>query len=155
MIEARKAFAYITQGDSLLVFTHTDFPEAGIQVPAGTVEPGETPETAVMREAQEETGLTGLELVGFLGYRRRDMSDVGLRAIHHRYFYHLRCPDPTPVTWRHDETQPHGAIDPAPIRFDFYWVTLPDGVPELIADHGQMLEELIERIGLSRSAGFG
>ena len=32
-----KVFAYITHRDRLLVFRHTDFPEAGIQVPAGTV----------------------------------------------------------------------------------------------------------------------
>ncbi len=151
MIEARKAFAYITQDDSLLVFRHTDFPEAGIQVPAGTVEPGETPEAAVMREAHEETGLTGLtglELVSFLGYRRRDMTDVGVQAVHHRYFYHLRCPGPTPATWRHAETHPHGAADTTPIRFDFYWAALPDGVPDLIAGHGELLGELLRAMGL-------
>ena len=36
-----KAFAYITRDDELLVFRHVDSPEAGIQVPAGTIEPGE------------------------------------------------------------------------------------------------------------------
>ncbi|MEZ4865356.1 MAG: NUDIX domain-containing protein [Caldilineaceae bacterium] len=38
----------------LLLFEH---PTAGIQVPAGTVEAGEAPATAALREAQEETGL--------------------------------------------------------------------------------------------------
>ena len=55
--EIQKVIAYITNGRRLLVFRDTDFPEAGIQVPAGTVDAGEAPQTAVMREAQEETGL--------------------------------------------------------------------------------------------------
>lgn len=65
----RKVFAYITSGNRLLVFWHPDAPEAGTQVPAGTVEPGERPEAAVLREAFEETSLPGLELAGLLGER--------------------------------------------------------------------------------------
>ena len=42
---------------SLLVFEHRDFPEAGTQVPAGTVEDDEAPAEAVVREVQEETGV--------------------------------------------------------------------------------------------------
>ena len=42
---------------SLLVFDHRDFPEAGTQVPAGTVEDDEAPADAVLREVHEETGL--------------------------------------------------------------------------------------------------
>jgi ADP-ribose pyrophosphatase YjhB (NUDIX family) len=53
----RKVFAYITQGNRLLVFRHADFPEAGLQVPAGTVRLDERPEDAVLREAFEETGV--------------------------------------------------------------------------------------------------
>jgi len=49
----QKVLAYVTWGDKLLVFSHPDFPEAGIQVPAGTIEPGEEPEAAVLREAFE------------------------------------------------------------------------------------------------------
>ena len=52
-----KVFAYLTHGHRLLVFRHADFPEAGSQVPAGTVQPDERPDEAVLREAYEETGL--------------------------------------------------------------------------------------------------
>ena len=55
----RKAYAYITYEDRLLVFSHPHAPEAGIQVPGGTLNDDERPEDAVTREAREETGLTG------------------------------------------------------------------------------------------------
>ena len=137
-----KVFAYITHASRLLIFRHLDFPEAGLQVPAGTVEPGEDFAAAVLREAQEETGLDGLTIVAALGEHVRDMSDVGRDAIHHRHFYHLRCTATPPERWRHDETDPSDG-SPAPIRFEFYWVDLPDGVPELICDHGQFIPRLL------------
>ena len=51
-----KVFAYITHGHHLLVFRHLYVPEAGIQVPAGTVETHERSDDAVLREASEEIG---------------------------------------------------------------------------------------------------
>ncbi len=51
-------------GPQILTFQH---PTGGLQLPAGTVEPGEPPEAAVVREAQEETGLTRLRRVAKLG----------------------------------------------------------------------------------------
>ena len=52
-----KVFAYIINHHRLLVFSHPFFPEAGIQVPAGTIKVNERPEAAVLREAFEETSL--------------------------------------------------------------------------------------------------
>jgi 8-oxo-dGTP pyrophosphatase MutT (NUDIX family) len=64
----QKVTAFITRSTGavtqLLLFRH---PYAGIQLPAGTVEPGEVPEEAVLREAEEETGLDGLTLRQLLG----------------------------------------------------------------------------------------
>lgn len=137
-----KVFAYITHGRRLLVFRHPESPEAGIQVPAGTVQPGEDLEAAVLREATEETGRTDLVLVRFLGEEVRDRSDVGRDEIHHRHFYHLRCTGDPPATWRHWETDPSDG-SPGPIPFDFFWAPLPDGVPELIAGHGKLLPQLL------------
>ena len=79
-----KVIAYITDGDRLLVFRHTDFPEAGIQVPAGTVEEGEALDLAVLREAEEETGLAGLEIRSYLGQRAFDLSVYGQDLVQQR-----------------------------------------------------------------------
>ena len=53
----RRVYAYVTNGRRLLVFRQPESPEAGIQVRGGTVEAGERPKDAVMREAGEETGV--------------------------------------------------------------------------------------------------
>lgn len=37
MAPIRKVFAYITHGDEIVVFEEPDFPEAGTQVPGGTL----------------------------------------------------------------------------------------------------------------------
>jgi 8-oxo-dGTP pyrophosphatase MutT (NUDIX family) len=143
VLRIRKAFAYITHGDLLLVFRHPETPEAGIQVPAGTIEDAERPDDAVMREALEETGLGGLTLVRFLGEQVRDMTDCGRDEIHHRYFFHLHCAGRPPATWRHRERYPSdgGTVHPL---FEFSWARLPAEVPALIADHGALLPALVE-----------
>jgi ADP-ribose pyrophosphatase YjhB (NUDIX family) len=150
----RKAFAYVTHRNRLLIFTHPDSPEAGIQVPAGTLEDGEDPRDGALREATEETGLGGLEVVRFLGEQRRDLSDYGMDEINHRYFFHLACREEPPETWRHGEFTPSdGGVGPIP--FDFFWARLPDEVPELIADHGYFLPALLAALGLDGDPGEG
>jgi 8-oxo-dGTP diphosphatase len=149
MIERSKVLSYITRGSYLLVFTHPDSPEAGIQVPGGTPDPGERIEDAALREAIEETGLAGLRLSSYLGDMRRDMSDFGLDEIHHRYFFHVWCDEEAPPSWRHGEFTPgdsSGRVDPIP--FDFYWANLAEGVPPLIANQGAYIPKLASLLGL-------
>ena len=144
----RKAFAYVTHGSRLLVLVHPDYPEAGIQVPAGTLRDGETPADGVLREAWEETGLEGLRVVAFLGEQAIDaISYEGEAQVHRRFFYHLHCAGEPPETWRHQEL--HDGLGP-PTAFDFYWASLPDGLPKLIAGHDRYLPELLRSMRLSK-----
>jgi ADP-ribose pyrophosphatase YjhB (NUDIX family) len=72
-----KVTAFVTrivQGrQELLLFEH---PYAGIQIPAGTVEPGEAPEAAAIRETQEETGLIDVAIDQYLGVRAVVLPDT-------------------------------------------------------------------------------
>ncbi len=56
----------------LLVFKH---PTAGTQIPAGTVEEDEDIETAVKREAYEETGLQFVEIENYLGCIENELEN--------------------------------------------------------------------------------
>ena len=145
LIVKQKVLAYITNGRRLLLFRHPESPEAGIQVPAGTLEAGESPEEGVLREAYEETGLSGLTLVSFLGNQHRNLLDFGRAEIHQRWFYHLACPGNPPAEWRHFETDPSDG-SPGPIPFDFFWAEFPHEVPQLVADHDFMFPQLQESL---------
>ena len=134
----QKVSAYITNGRRLLVFEHTKFPEAGVQVPGGSVEQDEMPETAVMREAREESGLENLSLIRFLGKRRFDWTDFGLDVVEERHFFHLYCPGQPPARWRHWELNPSQG-PPEPIEFEFYWVLGPHEIPVLAGNQGALL----------------
>ena len=112
-----RAYAYITNGSRLLLFTHPEAPEAGIQVPAGTIEPGENPKDAVMREAKEETGLAEL-----------------------RYEQYLSVEGPTEETWRHGEYAEDGSVIHP---FDFFWADVR-ALPKLVANYDDKIDLLVE-----------
>jgi 8-oxo-dGTP pyrophosphatase MutT (NUDIX family) len=70
-----KVTAFITRerptGRQLLLFQH---PQAGVQLPAGTMDAGEDWATAVLREAYEETGLTQLTIHRYLGKIENELA---------------------------------------------------------------------------------
>lgn len=72
----RKVTSFVTRGAGeaaeLLVFWHLN---SGIQVPAGSVEEGESFEQAAIREVFEETALQNLELLRQLGLRKYSLLD--------------------------------------------------------------------------------
>lgn len=146
-----KAFAYITHGQRLLVFRHVLAPEAGVQVPAGTLRDGEDPAEGALREALEETGLGDLHLAGYLG--TVDHVPEGLGQVYRRHFFHLACGGEPPERWRHAEEDPSEG-EPGPIPFEFFWAVLPDGVPPLAPGHDTLLGILLARLGL-RAADEG
>jgi len=134
-----RAYAYVTNGRRLLVFRHVHCPEAGLQVPAGTVDPGEDPAHAVLREAEEETGLKGLRLVSFIARDERDMSDCRVDELQQRWFFHLRYDGEVKESWQHAETS---GGKTQPIWFEFFWANLPDGVTGLVANYDDYVSKL-------------
>lgn len=139
----QKVYAYITCRDHLLVFDHHDFPEAGTQVPGGTLEPGETPAQGALREAAEETHLHGLELLCFLGSVH--WIPPGAACIHERHFFHLRYPGEPGAPWLSVEQSPSDGT--VPVIFICYWVPLA-APPPLIAEMDHFLPQLRASLAL-------
>jgi len=125
------------------VFTHPHSPEAGVQVPAGTVEKDETPNEAILREAYEETGLKRLKIRQFLGTREYDFSNSGQSERHRWHFYHLELEGTATATWRHFEQHPSDGSS-KPIEFEFHWVNVTDKI-KLAPHQGDLLDSLRHR----------
>jgi len=142
MGQNQKVYAYITRAEQLLVFSHVDFPEAGIQIPGGTLEPGELPETGVLREAFEETGLGELHLNAYLGCYELQVTEHNLEKHQQRHFYHLQCTEDVSENWQHHEIYPSDGSQ-APIMFDFYWLPAAEAGEVLHPYYTARLEELL------------
>lgn len=95
-----KCLVYVTRRpDEILVLEHTDeYPTAGVQVPAGGVDPGEAPHTTALRELAEETGLHLPGPATHLESRIWPTDDAPSRI---RHYYWLGAPSTTPDRWSH------------------------------------------------------
>lgn len=95
-------------GIELLLFNH---PNVGVQITPGTVNPGEDPESAALREAVEETGLSDLVLEHSLG-EAEDPLPAGTMLV----------TQPTPVYSRPDTCS-------------YDWVHFCTGLPVQVLNH--------------------
>ncbi|MBP2111222.1 NUDIX hydrolase [Paenibacillus silagei] len=121
----RKVLAYITYNDKLLVFTHRDAPEAGVQVPAGTVEPDESVEDALYREIAEESGIEQQELRLVKHLKTYLYYAEHKQQRHERHVYWLEfVHEPLPA-WEHRIS---AAGEDAGLVFDYYWVPVQEAV---------------------------
>jgi ADP-ribose pyrophosphatase YjhB (NUDIX family) len=109
----------------LLVFDHRDFPEAGTQVPAGTVDNGEDVPASVVREVFEETGVRA-RVVRELGA----VDTVAPRGEPRRNHFFELATDETRDTWEHVV---HGDGEDQGLVFLCRFVPL-EPLPHLIAD---------------------
>lgn len=136
-----KVVAYIVRNGRMVAFLHEDdddpVMESGLQVPAGTVERGESPEDAVVREAFEETGLQHLELVRKVGVDHPTWPDTRPQT---RYFYELRAAE-APDEWRHVER--HGRSRSRGRPFRLFWIPIAKA-PLLAAGQGMFAARLLE-----------
>jgi 8-oxo-dGTP pyrophosphatase MutT (NUDIX family) len=94
----QRVVVYVERDDALLVFDHRDFPEAGTQVPAGGVEPGERLIEAAIREVEEETGVCLRGPLTLLGTHEH-LDGLGRPALSH--FFRADAPNALPTAWQH------------------------------------------------------
>lgn len=146
----QKVLAYVWQERQLLVFRQPEHPEAGLQVPAGTVEAGEDLACAVLRELHEETGLTNVEQPVRLHRYRIDMAPFGKQEIHDRHVFAMRHRGLAPVAWRHWERHSSDGLEP--IAYDLTWLDLGETLPDLAAGQGRTLQMLLQHIDALESS---
>jgi 8-oxo-dGTP pyrophosphatase MutT (NUDIX family) len=151
-----KVLTYITMasgnGDKsvkLLVFRQPEFPDAGVQVPAGTIEPHENKQNAALREAEEETGLRDLRVERCLGSYEYDMLPYR-DEVQTRHVFHLTVSHARP-RWQHYER--NSSIHSEPISFEFEWIDLSDTSIELAGGQDHMLPELRGAISTASDSG--
>lgn len=135
--EIDKVMVYVFSRDleRVLVFDQANSPEAGTQVPAGTIEPSERAGAAIVRELREETGITTpVEPIPF-AVNVFDMAEFK-DEVHVRHWYVARNDGAFPEEgWSHTERPGGGKPD---IECSFYWKPVAECY-DLIAGHGQLL----------------
>lgn len=136
-----KALAYVVRDGRLLVFRHLDYSceEVGIQVPSGSVRPGEDPQEAAVREAEEETSLAGFSIVRKLGEAEYDISPYRFE-VQRRHFFLLELARQPPERWLSQEDH-DGEREPT--RLECFWIPLATA-HVLQAGQGAMLGRLYD-----------
>ncbi len=128
--DASKALIYATWNERLLVFDEPDFPDVALQVPGGTMEPGETASDAAIREFAEETGIAaGVETMKALGTEDYIFARDGQQICHRRHYFHAVLAASYPQMWLHFEQSPFDGGPP--IRFRLFWTTLDEAKARL------------------------
>ncbi|MQY17045.1 NUDIX hydrolase [Nocardia macrotermitis] len=117
-----KVLVYVVRDGELLVFRHTDYSyeQVGIQVPAGSIRAGESPRDAALREAREETGLSGFKVLRKLGEFMYDISPYRWELLRCHVFELELC-EPAPERW--DSQEDHDGVG-EPTRFECFWIPL-------------------------------
>lgn len=136
-MKRRRVVAYVTRvrdgRTELLVFEDPEHPQIGVQVPAGRLDADEELEAALLRELDEEAGLTGVrvvrELPGFEDHYPSRYENHG---------FHVILEEEAPDEWEHVV---RGTGDDAGLAFRYRWVPLePD--PRLFDRPHPRLREL-------------
>ncbi|MDZ5607704.1 NUDIX domain-containing protein [Bacillus pseudomycoides] len=140
MLYKKKVYAYITREKAgvtqLLVFTHRDMPEAGIQVPGGTVEEGEKLEAAVLREVLEESGIRHLCIERFIDDYIIYVKEK--QEYQKRHFFHISLLTDVKDMWEHIVSA--GEEDEG-LTFCYEWVDIAK-CPVLAGNQGEFVHLL-------------
>lgn len=139
MKPVEKVYGYITRLKDnkiqVLVFQHSN-PEAGIQIPKGTVETGEEIDAAIIREMQEEIGLQKFKVEKLIA---EDCWKNDDGAIHNRFFYRINVTEVLDE-WKY---QPTGGDEESGLTFRYFWISSPNEA-ELVRGHGDYLDYIFQ-----------
>lgn len=125
----------------LLVFRHPE--DGNMQLPKGTIEPGEAPEAAVRRELLEESGIDYAGALQSLGTLDRE-CEAGVEGNTHRHpqLWHLflmRAERTLPETFEHTAT---GSPEEEGLVFMFRWLAAGDSLEDFALPYRQTIERV-------------
>ncbi|MDP9605171.1 UNVERIFIED_ORG: 8-oxo-dGTP pyrophosphatase MutT (NUDIX family) [Variovorax paradoxus] len=125
----------------LLVFRHPE--DGGMQLPKGTIEPGESPEVAVRRELLEESGIDYAGELQSLGTLDRQ-CEAGVEGNTHRHpqLWHLflmRAEGALPESFTHTAT---GSPEEEGLVFLFSWLEAGDPLGDFALPYRQTIERV-------------
>lgn len=131
----QKAYGCILRGKDVLVFRELkEGAEEDAQFPGGTIEDGEPIEAGLLREVEEETGLSDLRIVRQLGCATYFATPNHTSL---RHFYLLECNEAMPDTWIHYEE--HSCEFDYPLPYQFSWMPLEEACKGLAGEHHMLL----------------
>ncbi|WP_157598652.1 NUDIX domain-containing protein [Tateyamaria omphalii] len=134
-VAVKKSIVFIRRGSGILVFRH---PQAGVQLPKGTVEFDETPATAARREVFEEVGLALQGPLHALG----TWSCPTPPALWHVFV--AEAPVGTEEAWQH---APTGGGDETGLVFDVFWIDVYDARDRLHPLFLPVLDMMQQHVG--------
>jgi 8-oxo-dGTP pyrophosphatase MutT (NUDIX family) len=132
----KRVVAYVTHGRELLVFDH----EGTTQVPAGRIEAHESLEEGLVREVEEETGVTGIRVVRELA-GPDELARLHGTGANESHAFHAVTETQTPAEWEHAVG---GTGMDSQFVFRCRWVPLDE--PPLLWGKP---DPLLERVGVS------
>jgi 8-oxo-dGTP pyrophosphatase MutT (NUDIX family) len=125
----------------LLVFRHPE--DGNMQLPKGTIEPGESPEVAVRRELLEESGIDYAGALQSLGTLERECeAGVEGNTDRHPQLWHLflmRAEGRLPETFAHTAT---GSPEEEGLMFVFSWLEPGDAIGDFALPYRQTIERV-------------
>jgi 8-oxo-dGTP pyrophosphatase MutT (NUDIX family) len=133
----RRVVGYVTRGRALLVFEHGGV----LQVPAGRIDHDETLEEGLVREVEEETGVTGLRSIRELADADEVDRLYGV-LVHRSWAFHAVVEGEGPDAWAHPVS---GTGMDAGMVFPCRWVPLQER-PLLWGKPDPLVERLLESI---------
>jgi len=145
-----KACACVVQRGRVLVFCHPHT-NAGVQLPKGTIESGESPALAVVRELAEESGLrlaATPKLIAemkFTGSKNKVFPERP--PTQQRWFiFRFDAVEPLPERWSHMAT---GSPEEDGLIFDYFWHPLNESFaktqPHSDARFATVIDALLKR----------
>ena len=130
----KRVVGYVTRGRTLLVFEHAGL----LQVPAGRVDHDETLEEGLVREVEEETGVTGIEIVSELADAAEFERLYG-PGRHESHAFHAVTDAATPEMWTHQVT---GSGMDSVLAYPCRWAPLDGELPLLWGNSDPLAERL-------------